>query len=135
MAYYTKTGEEGKRTVLKQKSEWVITKCPRIISEQMWNKVNYILDEQESRSSYAGRKSRYLLSGFVKCSCLKKMYVKRTKIYQCKDCRVKIAISDIEGMFWGFLSDCLSNIELSKINENSNSLLGKKTSLIRRDEK
>ncbi|MDM1048335.1 helix-turn-helix transcriptional regulator [Sphingobacterium hotanense] len=61
---------------------------------------------------------------------MKKMYVKRTKVYQCKDCRVKIAISDIEGMFWGFLSDCLSNIELSKINENSNSLLGKKQALL-----
>lgn len=130
VANYTRTGEKGKRTIHKQKSEWIITKCPRIISKQMWNKVNVILDEQKIRGSCTGRKPRYLLSGFVRCSCTKKMYVRRTKFYECTDCKVKIAINDIEGIFWGFLSDCLSNIELSKLTEDSNRLLGKKQALL-----
>lgn len=129
IANYTKTAENGKRIILKPKSEWTITKCPEIISEQIWNKANSILTEQERKSTRVGRKSAYLLSGFVKCSCSKKMYVKRAKVYQCKDCRVNITVSDIEGIFWGFLSDCLINIDAVKVMENSNNLRSKKQAL------
>ncbi|WP_199139921.1 recombinase family protein [Pedobacter sp. ASV12] len=129
IANYTKTGENGKCIVLKPKSEWTVMKCPQIISEQLWDKANLILTEQERKSKRVGRRSAYLLSGFVKCSCSKKMYVKRTKVYQCKDCKVKIKVSDIEGIFWNFLSDCLNSIDLAKLMEDSNSLLSKKQAL------
>jgi site-specific DNA recombinase len=129
IANYTKSAEDGKHTILKPKSEWTITKCPQIISENIWNKANAILTEQERKSTCVGRKSAYLLSGFVKCSCSKNMYVRRAKVYLCKDCRVKIAVSDAERVYWGFLSDCLNTIDLAKLIENSNNLLSKKQAL------
>lgn len=129
IANYTKTGEDGKRTILKPKCEWTITKCAQIISEQIWNKANSILTEQERKSTRVGRKSAYLLSGFLKCSCSKKMYVKSAQAYQCRDCRVRIAVNDIERIFWNFLSDCLNDIDLAKLMENSNNLLSKKQAL------
>ncbi|MGO4289873.1 recombinase family protein [Chitinophaga sp. RAB17] len=131
IANYTKTAEDGKRTVLKPQSEWTITKCPQIISEQTWNKANSILDEQERKSTRNGRKSAYLLSGIVKCSCSKKMYVKSNKIYHCRDCRVKITVGDIDAIFCDFLSDCISHIDLAKLVENSINLLVRKQALFK----
>src|SRR5690606_4902949 len=65
--------------------------------------------------------------GSVNCSCSKKMYIKsRSKVYQCKDCRVKVAVNKIDGIFWGFLSDCLSNIDLKELIGGHNILLKKK---------
>ncbi|WP_343693734.1 recombinase family protein [Chitinophaga sp.] len=128
---YTKSAADGKRTALKPKSEWTITKCPQIISEQIWNKVNSILDEQERRSSGNGRKSAYLLSGIVKCSCSKKMYVKSNKVYHCRDCRVKITVGDIDTIFCDFLSDCISHIDTAKLIEKSINLLGRKQDLFK----
>ena len=82
IANYSKSIETRKRTILKPKSEWIITKCPQIISEQIWNKANSILIEQERKQAHVGRRPAYLLSGIVKCSCSKKMYIKsRSKVY------------------------------------------------------
>lgn len=93
---YTRIAGNGKRIEIKKRHEWTIVRCPRIVSDQIWNKVNCILDEQEIREAYSARKSAYLLSGFVKCRCLKKMYVRRTKFYQCGICRIKISIKEID---------------------------------------
>lgn len=59
IANYTQTSEDGKCIVLKSKSEWTVTKCPPIISEQIWNQANYILSEQKRKSTQVGRKSAY----------------------------------------------------------------------------
>lgn len=76
IANYSKNTQFGKRTVLKPKNEWITTKCPQIVSEQIWNKANRILIEQESKKICIGRRPAYLLSGIAKCSCSKKMYIK-----------------------------------------------------------
>lgn len=130
IANYTKSFGNGKSVVFKSKSEWIVTACPQIISEQIWNKANRILDEQEAGSSRVGRRSAHLLSGLVKCICAKKMYVKRTKIYQCDRCKIKIAASDLENIFGAFLSDCINNINLTKLTQTSNNLLHKKQALL-----
>lgn len=126
---YTKIAGNGKRIEIKKKHEWTIVPCPRIVSDQIWNKVNSILDEQEIREAHCGRKSKYLLSGFVKCCCLKKMYVRRTRFYQCRICKIKISINEIDDVFWSFLFKCLENIDFSKLNEKSKLLLLKKEAL------
>lgn len=129
---YTKIAGNGKRIEIKKKHEWTIVPCPRIVSDQIWNKVNSILDEQEIREAHCGRKSKYLLSGFVKCCCLKKMYVRRTRFYQCGICKIKISINEIDDVFWNFLFKCLKNIDFSKLNEKSNLLLLKKEALTKK---
>lgn len=128
---YTKIAGNGKRIEIKKRHEWTIVRCPRIVSDQIWNKVNCILDEQEIRETYSARKSAYLLSGFVKCRCLKKMYVRKTRFYQCGICKIKISINEIDDVFWSFLFKCLENIDFSKSNEKSNFLLLKKGALIK----
>ncbi|WP_199141627.1 recombinase family protein [Pedobacter sp. ASV12] len=126
IANYTKGTKGRKRTVLKPRNEWVITKCPPVISRQVWNKVNGILGEQERKSTRIGRRrSVYLLSGFVKCLCSKKMYVKGAKVYCCKSCRIKIAVGNIEEIYWKYLSDCLMNIKMLESSRSSNIIQNK----------
>ncbi len=127
IANYSKNTQFGKRTVLKPKNEWITTKCPQIVSEQIWNKANRILIEQESKKICIGRRPAYLQSGIVKCSFSKKMYIKsKRKVYQCKDCRVEVAVNDIDRIFWGFLSDSLNNIDIKELIGDYNILLQKK---------
>lgn len=127
IANYTKTSEDGRRATLKPKSEWTITKCPQIVSKKTWEKVNRIIAIQESRSARLGRKSEYLLSGFVKCSCSKKMYIRTSlKAYQCKSCNIKIAVVDIERIFYDYLSECINSHDLARQVENTKGILQKK---------
>ncbi len=131
IANYTKTSEDGRRATLKPKSEWTITKCPQIVSKKTWEKVNRILAIQESRSARLGRKSEYLLSGFVKCSCSKKMYIRTSlKAYQCRSCNIKIAVVDIEKIFYDYLSECMNSHYLARQVKNTEGILQKKQLLL-----
>jgi hypothetical protein len=61
------------------------------------------------------------------------MYVKRTKkVYHCKNCKIKIAVSDIEGIYWDYLSDCLMNINMVEPIENSTTNIKEKQTLIKK---
>lgn len=88
LANYTKSTGEGKQWIVKPEEEWVKLPCPAIVSEQLWDECNVILDEQRERLSKNGRVSEYLLSGLVKCSCGTAMYVygPKAKKYTCKAC-------------------------------------------------
>lgn len=131
IANYTKTSGDGRRATLKPKSEWTITKCPQIVSKKTWEKVNRILAIQESRSARLGRKSEYLLSGFVKCSCSKKMYIRTSlKAYQCRSCNIKIAVVDIEKIFYDYLSECMNSHYLARQVKNTEGILQKKQLLL-----
>lgn len=96
--YLKKIGKYKK--ALKPKEEWVFSKVDPIISEELWEQCNAILDEQEKNKKRPARRTVHLFSGFVFCHCNHKMYVpSNSPKYTCYNCRNKIGTTDLEEIF------------------------------------
>ncbi|RLE06649.1 recombinase family protein [Candidatus Aerophobetes bacterium] len=109
-ANYTKSLGENKKWVLKPKKEWVYTKVEPIVSEELWDRCNAILDEQERKNKRPARKARHLFTGYVFCICGQKMYVPSSSPkYTCYNCRNKISKEDLEEVFQHQLKDFFSS--------------------------
>jgi len=108
-ANYTKSLGDNKKWILKNQEDWVITQVEPIISEELWDQCNYILDEQEKKNKKPARKAVHLFTGVVGCECtgsFNKMYVpSNSPKYVCQKCRNKIETSDLEGIFHQQLKD------------------------------
>jgi len=107
---YTKSLGEKKHWKLKPESDWVLTPCPALISEELWNRCNSILDEQEgSKRKVPARKPVHLFAGVLICQCGGKMYVpSRTTKYSCSVCKkVHIAADDLEEIYYSQLKNFL----------------------------
>ncbi len=103
-ANYTKSLGAGKQWQFKPASEWVIIPCPAIISAELWDECNRILDEQEIKRKKPGRKAIYLLTGFVTCHCGKGMYITHaSKNYACKKCKNRIPADDLDEIYHEYL--------------------------------
>lgn len=113
IANYTKSPGEGKQWKVKPQDEWVKIACPSIVDEQLWKECNAILDEQRKRLSRNGRKSEYLLSGIVRCSCGKPMYVHgiRSRSYKCTACNNKINQETLYRFYQDNLKQYLSGLK------------------------
>lgn len=92
-----------KNYTLKPVSDWVITKCPAIISEEIWNECNRILDQIEKKRQKVGPQTKTLLAGYVECEkCSKKMYVyhqTNNPTYTCTKCKTRIPAQDLDEIF------------------------------------
>lgn len=97
-----------KKVKLKPKDEWVFIEAPRIISDELWEHCNRILDEMSSKKTKVRRKGVSLFSGILECECGGKMYL-RTKSpkYICRKCSNKISPDDLEDIFQGQLEKFL----------------------------
>lgn len=85
------------RTELKPESEWGRAECPPIVSEELWNQVNQIIEEQLKSWKKPGKPVVHLFSGLAHCSCGSRMYVAaNSPKYFCRKCRNKIPIVDLE---------------------------------------
>ncbi|MBB5397195.1 recombinase family protein [Mucilaginibacter sp. AK015] len=110
-ANYTKSSGDKKKWIIKPQSEWIVQPCPAIVSAELWDQCNSILDAQERTVTKPGPKAVYMLSGFVKCTCGKTMYVyQHSKNFACKTCKIRIAVSDIDEIYQTYLKDYLGNI-------------------------
>jgi len=99
-ANYTKSLGEGKHWTLKPESEWIVTECPAVVSDKLWNECNRILEEQEIKRRKPGPKPVHLLSGLLSCSCGKKMYVFHpSNVFTCKACKNRIPAADIDEIY------------------------------------
>lgn len=90
------------KMTFKPVEEWVITPCPALVSVDVWEECNRILDESAKKHKRKGPKPKHLLAGFVYCTCEKKMYVfHRTKqsSYQCKKCNNRIPEDDLNEIY------------------------------------
>ncbi|MBS1503651.1 MAG: recombinase family protein, partial [Bacteroidetes bacterium] len=114
-ANYTKSPGTNKTWTMKPESEWIIIPCEPIVSVELWEQVNSILDSQAGKNSFPARKAVFLLSGFVKCGCGRTMYaIPKSQNYSCPNCKIKISVTDIDEIFQSQLQGYLSGINMSE---------------------
>lgn len=110
-ANYTKSQGKGKKWDIKPAEEWVIVACPAIVTADLWDECNRILDEQEGKRRKPSRTVVHLLSGFVTCTCGKRMYVYHaSKVYECRPCKSRIPVGDIDEIYQEYLKGYLTEI-------------------------
>jgi site-specific DNA recombinase len=100
-ANYTKSLGEKKHWKTKPESEWVYSEIPAIVSPELWEECNALLQERSwTPTARPSKKAAHLFSGFVFCTCGGKMYVpSNTPRYVCGACRTKIPEVDVERLF------------------------------------
>lgn len=99
-ANYTRSTGEGKQWTLKPEQEWVEIPIESVVSEDLWNQCNQILEDRRRKGERPARKAVHLFTGLAFCACGNKMYVPSdSPKYVCYRCRNKIPTEDLEGVF------------------------------------
>ena len=94
----------------KPESEWGQIECEPIVSIQLWQQVNQILEEQSKAWKKPGRLPVQTFSRLAWCSCGGKMYARHdSPKYLCRACNNKIPIADLESIFHEELKDFFAN--------------------------
>lgn len=89
----------------KPESDWVHVQVEPIVTEELWNQCNALLERKKDRRPL-GPKPVHLFAGLLFCSCEQKMYVfSRTTKYICPTCRNKIGMEDLENIYRNELQD------------------------------
>lgn len=132
-ANYTRSLGENKKWVFKPQQDWVLTPVEAIVSEDLWNQCNAILDEQRSKNHRPARKTVHLFTGLAYCACGQKMYVpSNSPKYTCYKCRNKIAVEDLEDVFQHQLRNFfLSPSEVSTYLNRADEVVREKEELLR----
>jgi DNA-binding XRE family transcriptional regulator len=128
VANYTKSLGDGKKWVIKPESEWVTISCPAIITEDLWEECNRILDQQEKKKRPT-KKAVHLFTGILFCECGHKMLVPSDgKKYICNGCRKnRIAKTDIEEIYYENLkSFLLKDSDIEKFLSKADSVIAEK---------
>ncbi|MDB5284249.1 MAG: recombinase family protein [Bacteroidota bacterium] len=131
-ANYSSLDSKGK-IVYKPESDWVFQPCPAIVEAELWDDCNRILDEQEKKNKRVGPRAVHLLSGFVRCTCGKRMYVAHTAnpIYACQPCKIRIAAKDLDEIYFDQLKEFLmTEIDVTEYLSKTNEEIQSKESLL-----
>jgi site-specific DNA recombinase len=98
-----RTNDVKKKYVIKPASEQFIHPCPAIVSNEIWEQCNRILDASLIKNKKPGPRAKHLLAGYVHCeSCSKKMYVfhnSKLPTYRCAVCGNRIVVTDMEEIY------------------------------------
>ncbi len=94
------TNRAGEGVKLKPETEWEFTEVEPVVSEELWDQCNALLNERQRNATRPGPKPVQLLAGLTFCACGQKMYVpSNTPKYVCQKCRNKIPVTDLEAVF------------------------------------
>ncbi len=108
--------------------------CPALVSEDIWNECNRLLDESEKKRKRLGPQAKHLLAGYVHCTCDKKMYVfheTKSSTYSCKKCKNRIAVADLDEIFHDQLKTFfLTDISISEYLQKIDITLQEKNNLL-----
>lgn len=97
---YTTRNGQTKRCELKPESEWITHNIPAIISVEIWEQCNALIEQSFSKQKRPAKKPVNLFTGIAQCSCGGKMYVpSNSPKYVCVECKNKIPIEDLEAIF------------------------------------
>lgn len=97
---YTKSLGSGKQWAFKPEHEWVVNKVPAIVSVELWERCNAVLEARKTSGKPAAKKGKSAFTGFVVCHCGKKMYVpSNTPKWVCYSCKNKIPEIDLDALF------------------------------------
>ncbi|NNC88468.1 MAG: recombinase family protein [Akkermansiaceae bacterium] len=104
VANYTKSRGEGRGWELKDESEWVTHEVEPVVSEEIWDQCNRILDQGAANKAERPRRpTTYLFSGYVycgRCGGKQKLYPQTGwDKYRCTKCANKIPMDDLEELF------------------------------------
>ena len=132
-ANYTKSLGDGKSWELKPEKEWVLQEVEPIVSAELWDQCNSILDQQKNSRKRPAKKTVHLFSGLTYCICGQIMYVpSNTPKYVCRKCRNKIPIQDLEAVFHEQLkSFFFSEAEIANYLTQATTVIAEKEELIR----
>lgn len=113
---YTTKSKDGHTWIEKPEREWVYNQVEPIISKDVWQRCNTILDQISENRKPRGRLSTHLFAGVTVCNCGKRMYVPTNMPkYYCQSCCNKIPSSALEMIFQEQLkSFYFSDAEISK---------------------
>ncbi|REE80699.1 site-specific DNA recombinase [Lutibacter oceani] len=129
-ANYSEQNSITKATQFKPREEWIFHECPRIVSDDLWQKVNDILDKQDSNRQPILNRKVHLFTNYIFCHCGNRMNVRsRLTHYKCtsNDCNHKIRREDLEEAFKSRLIEFLNNKrELKKYFKQSENQLKSK---------
>jgi site-specific DNA recombinase len=104
------TKADGWKREAKPESEWGTVECPAIVSEETFNRVAAIIEEQTKPQRKPGKKPAHIFAGLLKCGCGGKMYVyTRSPNYTCAKCKNKIAATALEEIFTGSIAENLAD--------------------------
>lgn len=113
--YTNVKGEKGLVT-LKPQEDWVFVPAPRLISDELWQQCNDILENMTKNHNKVRSRGVYLFAGVVTCECGEKMYMRlKAPKYVCKKCKNKIEPDILEEVFHEQLKNFLfSDTEIQK---------------------
>ena len=130
-ANYTRRTGDHKPYAIKPEHEWVLTEVEPIISKELWNRCNELLEERRTKRQRPGRRPVQLFGGRVVCECDRKMCVpSNTPKYVCPGCRNKIPVVDLEALFLDEIKGyALSPAARAEYVANANSAISEKQKL------
>lgn len=97
---FTRRVADDQPWALKPEHEWVVTPVAAIVTRELWEECNALLDARKTPRARPSKKVAHAFAGFVFCSCGCKMYVpSSTPKYVCTTCHTKIPIVDLDGIF------------------------------------
>lgn len=85
----------------KPEDEWGRAECEPIVSLELWDQVNQILEEQGKKWKRPGRLPKHTFGNLAWCHCGKKMYMRSDDCpkYICRKCNNKIPMDDLDAVF------------------------------------
>jgi site-specific DNA recombinase len=93
--YFNRVSKEKK--IEKPESEWGKIECEPIVSIELWDQVNQILEEQLKKSKRPGRIPTHVFGNLISCHCGAKMYARNdSPKFHCRKCNHKIAQADLD---------------------------------------